>query len=488
MATKQEFVPNPGQQEALDSFKAFLKSNTSQVFILTGYAGTGKTTILTQFIKLANRSSMRPVLLASTGRAAKVMTAATGASASTVHSLLYKFVGLNKDLDKYENQPIADETGQLLLNFSMNDFPTLDDDDEQDTRPRCYIVDEASMVGDTPQENPTQAVYGSGRLLSDLLRFDPMGKYVFVGDDAQLPPVAAEAISPALSADYIASNFGMHVKTASLTQVMRQDDDNDIVESATRVREMVDRTFVNDWIKFPLRGYRDITIHNSIDDMIEAYVDDLRENGYGHAVMISDSNTKCRRYAQQIRPKLGFHGSIVAEGDLLLVTQNNLISRLMNGDLVKVVKIGSRERRATLTFVNVEVESTTSGEVFSQLLIEDIIYGGHVNLTSSQLRELLMDFHARMKKQGIKQKSKAYNDNMRTDDYLNALRCVYGYVITCHKSQGGEWPQVYLDIPRKLSRRTQSEGFRWLYTAMTRAIDELHIVDDFYVAQNPFNF
>lgn len=184
---------------------------------------------------------------------------------------------------------------------------------------------------------------------------------------------------------------------------------------------------------------------------------------------------------QIIRPALGFHSSRIEIGDLLLVTQNNYISGLMNGDMVKVKEIGKRIERACLTFVYVEVEELFTGKAYSQLMIEDIVYGSMINLTQTQQKELFIDFFIRMKEKGISQKSEAFKKAMLTDPYLNALRVVFGYVLTCHKAQGGEWEDVYLDIPRRISREPKAATYQWLYTAMTRARDTLHIVDDFYV-------
>ena len=164
-----------------------------------------------------------------------------------------------------------------------------------------------------------------------------------------------------------------------------------------------------------------------------------------------------------------------------MITQNNLISGLMNGDLVRVIQIGHRIQRANLTFLHIEVEELFTMKRYSQLLIEDIIYGQQINLSQSQQQELFMDFYYRMKNKKIKQSSPLFNENMLTDKYLNALRAVYGYVLTCHKAQGGEWKNVYLDIPRNMAFTPTAATYQWLYTAMTRASDTLHICNDFFI-------
>ena len=150
--------------------------------------------------------------------------------------------------------------------------------------------------------------------------------------------------------------------------------------------------------------------------------------------------------------------------------------------MVTIREIGIRKRLAGLTFVYVTVQELFSGKIYSQLLIEDIVYGSTINLTQTQQKELFVDFFLRMKRKGIPQKSEKFRTAMITDPYLNALRAVFGYVLTCHKAQGGEWDDVYLDIPRKISREPKAATYQCIYTAMTRDRNDLHIVDDFYIA------
>jgi hypothetical protein len=153
----------------------------------------------------------------------------------------------------------------------------------------------------------------------------------------------------------------------------------------------------------------------------------------------------------------------------------------MNGDLVEVVEIGKRTMRAKLTFIDVTVKELFSKKTYSQFLIEEIMYGNQTNLAQSDQKELLIDFYYRMKDKGIKQDSNAFKNNMLTDPYLNAIRAVYGYALTCHKAQGGEWQHVYLDIPRNLPSIEKPYVYQWIYTAITRASQELYVVDDFWV-------
>ena len=182
-----------------------------------------------------------------------------------------------------------------------------------------------------------------------------------------------------------------------------------------------------------------------------------------------------------LRPSFGHYSQQLEKNDLLLVTQNNMLSGLMNGDLVTINDVVIKERRAGLTFLKVSVKELFSGKDYSQLMIADILYGTQTNLTQSQQKELFVDFYYRMKEKGIKQGSKLFHEMMMIDPYLNALRAVFGYALTCHKAQGGEWDHVYLDIPKSVPVMQKPYVYQWIYTAMTRAKKELYIVDGFWL-------
>ena len=463
------------QQRVFKMLSEFIDSKTQKVFILCGYAGTGKTTMMKHLIEELQKRNELFSLHASTGRAAKILSNATGVNACTVHSLLYKFSDFNQNLDEFDKAIHAEKDGQLLLNFSTS---SVDRSENEDTK--FYIIDEASMISDIEDVNPTQAIFGSGKLLSDLLKYDPYGKYIFVGDIAQLPPVKA-TFSPALSVDYIMSNYNVETAYAELTQIMRQSNDNDLIKSANKIRLLFSNPPDIKWGKFPMRNYSHIKIKSSQVELLNAYIEDLKKNGFTNTTMIARSNSICSLFTKTIRPALGLTSNSICEGDLLMITQNNLISGLMNGDMVKIIQLGGRIQQAGLTFRKIEVEELISGQRYSQLIIEDIVYGQQTNLIQSQQQQLFMDFYYRRKDKGIKQSSRQFRDNMFTDQYLNALRAVYGYVLTCHKAQGGEWRHIYLDIPRNAAFNPDATTYQWLYTAMTRSSEMLYIADDFYI-------
>lgn len=482
-----DIILNTAQENAFQKLKEFTQSPTSKVFILTGYAGTGKSTLMKQYVKwleskgyvndnvVENEYRKRvtcgmrktpPVnyynLWASTGRAAKILRDKVGHMAETVHSGIYFLAEL---LEIKEKNAAMEYDGQFVLGFDLS---------PANKQGSVYIIDEASMVGDTADPNPAQAIYGTGKLLTDLLNHAQTGKVVFVGDNYQLPPVQSEE-SPALSESYLKSKFGVHVKSAFLDEIMRQDKDNDLVVAANEIRKLADVQSRAKWAKYPLRGYNNINLLWSKEALLSAYVAKLKRDGYNSAVLISGTNKGRNELAQYVRNAMGFRDPHLEVGELLMVVQNNHPSGLMNGDFVVVKSIKQRRKRANLTFLEVEVEELVSNRAYTSLLIENLLYSNHANLDKVEQNGLFRDFVERECAKGITDRgSERFNDDLRKDEYLNALRTVYGYAVTCHKSQGGEWDEVYVDMGWKRQMRS---AYQWLYTAMTRAKNTLYLVD-----------
>lgn len=477
MAKTNKFHPTEGQRQALGKLWAFLDDDSLTVFILKGYAGTGKTTMMKMFISALAEDGRHLVLLASTGRAAKILSDLTNQEAKTIHSHLYSFTGFNQDLDKLANESETNDIQPLLLKFDLKIFNGENASD-------IFIIDESSMISDKPEVGSVQAKFGSGNLIKDLLSHNPTAKYIFVGDECQLPPVNGN-FSPALNKQYLEDTYQLKADEFALTEIVRQKKGNDIVISAGKVRNLFANPPLVKWGRFPLKGYNNIKILPSVADMLGKYVQTIKKGGYASATLITASNKSCTELARLLRPVLGFNSESLQVGELLLITQNNLVSGLMNGDLVKVIQIGSREIRAGLSFIEVEVENIANGKRYSQFLVEDILNAfSQINISQEQLRELYIDYARRMKSKGYKSNSEAFKQGMLKDPYLNALRAVYGYALTCYKSQGGEWEKVYLDIPRYFAKEPKSTIYQWLYTAMTRAKDTLYVVDDFFLSNN----
>lgn len=468
------------QKKAFENFRNFISNEQIKVFILKGYAGTGKTTLIRYFIdEIARQDNALYTLMASTGRAAKILNNMSRRKAQTIHSVIYVFNDFNQDLEEViqkEDEIGIDKTGQLFLTYLLTPVK------EKNGKHRYYIVDEASMISDTIDENAVQAQFGSGRTLSDLLKYDPDGKFVFVGDECQLPPIGQD-LSPALSVEYLENVLNVRASEATLTDIVRQQLDNSIILAAQRIRQLCIEPPRVKWGKLPLGNYQHIHLHHDIASMINDYINLIQNRNFEAATLISSSNAKCNNLNKLIRSALRYRNTL-QEGDLLMVTQNNPISGLMNGDMVMVEQVKKvRYQRAQLSFLLVEVRELVSGRRLSQYVIEDILYGNAPNLLPGQQKALFIDFYRRMKEQGVKQKSSQFRERLVDDEFLNALRCVYGYAVTCHKAQGGEWDSVFVDIPRNLTLEARSADYQWIYTAVTRARKQLHIVNDFYISE-----
>lgn len=483
MSELKDISLTTSQQRVLDSLISFLSSN-DRVFVLKGYAGTGKTTLMRFLISHLQAQERGYHLLASTGRASTILNAATGDySAQTIHSLIYRYSDFNQDLSGV-TEAKAELNGQLYLVFE----PCKADADDKN---QVYIIDEASMVADTEVRNITQAAFGSGRLLKELLEYDtdPGAKFVFVGDPCQLPPIE-QTFSPALSPNYIRNTFHCGVQEGILTEIVRQGSGNTIISTSQRIRQLYDNAPETDagyrfrvWGKLPIFSSANIQLHPNNADLMRHYLAAIREHGYGYATYLCRGNAICYKTSCEIRQYLGFSGRI-AVNDLLLVIQNNGALNLYNGDLVKVTEVlPHTESRAGLLFHMIKVADLDGENERPTFLIEDILHSGRLNLDNEQQKSLFVDFVVRMQKRGItpKQHKHQFDKAMMTDPYLNALRCTFGYAITCHKSQGGEWQEVFVNMPRNIMLNPTKGNYQWVYTAITRAKEKLHLTDDIYL-------
>ncbi len=483
------------QEIVLKQLTDFVFSSSDRVFILKGYAGTGKTTLMRFLIKELEKHKQMFKLLSTTGRAAKILANHTGCPASTIHSTIYKYIDFNKDVSDYDPQKTTpDQTGQLFLVFEL---VSLDNDD----RNSCvYIVDESSMISDTPTGAVTQAKFGTGRLLKELLDYDkmPQSKFIFVGDPCQLPPVEGNS-SPALLPEYFSSVFNLKAQQAELTQIMRQD--NSIIKAGEYVRKLWSNSPETDaayrgkvWgAPLLMSRFPDFKIHSSYAELEELYFQNIKENGYNDSIFISNSNKKAREISLRMRERLGIE-RLIAPGDLLMVTQNQMTTGLMNGDMVEVVSLRSdTERvmhdviipggyRTELVFREITVKELFTGKKTTTLMLENTMTTYMINLDYRQQTGLFLDFILRMRKRGITQKKTPdlFIEYMHKDPYLNALRCGYGYAITCHKAQGGEWNTVFIEMPRDITLNPVKRKYQWFYTAITRARNSVHLVKDFY--------
>ena len=470
-----DFELKPSQKVVFSLLQSFSTDSNLKVFILKGYAGTGKTSLMGGFIKWLDEKKIVYILLASTGRAAKILSDKTKSQARTIHSHIYTFNDLDEDLEEIsankDNMSI-DDKGQINLIFDLKPIVS--------EREKIYIIDEASMISDTLDISGSFAKFGSGELLTDLLKYDKLGKFIFVGDPCQLPPIG-QGFSPALSKDYIERHYSIPTINFELTEIIRQVSTNSIIDASIQIRSLFTQNPEVKFASFPLRNHLDIEIHNSDNSLLNSYIEQIKNNGYEYSTLICQTNRHCSTLNRIIRSSLGKQIDSLESGDILMVTQNNYLTNLVNGDIIEVVQIGQKEFRCGITFLNVLVKELSSKTIYSVLLNVDILNSISTNLNNKQHKDLMVDYYSRMKNNGIKQKDKIFKDKMLTDPYLNGLKAVYGYALTCHKSQGGEWNEIFLYLDNKIHGIPKPGIYQWLYTAVTRAKERLHIKNDWYI-------
>ena len=456
------------QQQTFQKLKNFLHSKQAQVFILRGYAGTGKTTLVGFLLNwLKTNDLAEPVLLASTGRAARILKQKTKVDATTVHSQIYSFDVIEEKANK-KKDAWADKTGQLVLNFSLKMGNT--------ATKKLYIIDEASMLSYQEQTSAQMAQFGSGNVLADFLHFAGNNKVIFVGDPAQLPPpVGINPFSAALAPNYLSKTFAKNVVVGSLTEILRQKEGGDILQLATTIRESFKTKSYHEWESIMNQPGQGIYHPFNQQILFKRYLP-LLQADVKKPIIITHSNKQAFYLNQNIRKLLGnknwFH---LNEGALLMVAQNSYDVDLSNGDQVILQSVKFVEKRAGFTFLEVVVKNIHDGEVHKTYMLKEFLFQPAANLPIHDAKKLLIDFDKRARHRGLKRNSEGYKTMMLKDKFLNALRAKFGYAITCHKSQGGEWPHVFLNLSDTLDRLDGETRLRWLYTAVTRAQDQLDI-------------
>ncbi|HHH49519.1 MAG TPA: DUF2075 domain-containing protein [Saprospiraceae bacterium] len=458
---------SPHQNQAFEKIKQFIQNSQQDVFVLKGYAGTGKTTLVKFLLDWMNgHCDYRPVLLASTGRAAKVLQSKAKFDAFTVHSHIYSF----DVLEEKHLQKNTKTSGQLTLNFKLK-TPA---DSEQKT---LYVVDEASMLSHLDNKQNTLTRFGSGNLLADFFRFVGTNKILFVGDPVQLPPpVGRNPFSSALSPDFLEKHFHKKVRSFELKEIMRQREGHAILDLASKLREVVMAKSNPDWEVLMKMEGRFIYRHFTQQIMINQFLKLVGPN-WDKAIILTHSNKQAYFLNMSIRRTIfkkepPMH---LIVNELLMVSQNSYYVPLSNGDQVIVRKIRPAGKRAGFRFLEVEVEAVHNKEIYKTLLLADFLFRPEANLDPEKQKYLLIDFDKRARNNGWSRNSKEYKNAMRNDKYLNALRAKFGYAITCHKAQGGEWPNVFINLSETLNMLASETRFRWLYTAVTRAQDSLNL-------------
>jgi len=457
-------ILTPSQQSAFKQFEEFVNSD-DRIFILKGSAGTGKTTLLKALVESLCDKGWKCVLMAPTGRASFIMGEKTGHSAATIHRTIYQIEEGLKD----------DGSGQLVFVLGQNE------DSHNNT---IYFVDEASMVSDLYCEND-MFKFGSGYLLRDVLDYCGSRKIVFVGDYAQLPPVG-QAFSPAMSAEYLQETYHALCREAMLKEVIRQVENSFVYKNATFVRDAIELDHYNEFAIKDGEGVKKST------SLIEDYKSITQGTIDRDTIVIAYTNKQVLDYNLAIRDYLfQSNQERLLPGDLLMVSQNNYSysEELYNGTIIRVlscasdsmlekrnVRFNTSEKDAygetvvaekELSFRKALIETASHNQV-SCLILDSFITDASASHDKEWNQALIVDFNNRMKLSGITIGSEEYRGRMKTDPYLHALVCKYGYAITCHKAQGGEWEKVFVDMDRLGG--TQTNGyFRWAYTAITRS-------------------
>ena len=452
--------PTEGQDELLDKVSEFLRqTNGRDLFLLKGYAGTGKTSSIAALVKTIPLLKMKCILLAPTGRAAKVMTAYTGNPAFTIHKKIYKRAGEGENY------------GFILQKNTFSDM--------------LFIVDEASMISGSSNE-----ISGGNSLLEDLLRFIYSGnncRLIFVGDTAQLPPVGSE-LSPALDEKFLIRNYRLNIISHELTEVVRQEADSGILFNATMLREMI-RKGESGYPKFEPGGFPDII---RIDGMeLEDALNTAHSRyGAGDCIVICRSNKRANIFNAQIRARIRWQEEEISAGDLMMVVKNNYswlpegseAGFIANGDITQIAKIIRREEKFGFRFADVwlrMIDYPDEKEIEVKLLLNTIMSDGP-SLNKEDSRRLYMEVN----------NSYLHIENrqlrflkVKDDPYFNALQVKFAYAVTCHKSQGGQWGSVFVEQGYLTREMINVEYLRWLYTAVSRASEKLYLVnfpDDFF--------
>ena len=460
----------PHQNTALRAIQTFVEG-PEHCFLLQGGAGTGKTTLLAALACWLKAEYRPHVFLAPTGRAARILGDKTGVDATTIHGAIYAFERLNV----FEEAQTKNDPG-LRFRFGLK---------KDDPGATVFVVDESSMVGDVDNKQDVLR-FGSGRLLADLVEYtrigrpgrslsDPGAKLLFVGDPAQLPPVG-QTLSPALSGDYLKQEFGLSCTGFELTEVHRQVAGSVILERASAIRESIAAQRFN---TFSLKPSGEALLAEQIPESVARVVEAYRHGG-GSSVLITYTNAKALELNRSVRGRLwGDELAAVRAGDQLLVNHNSHRCGLYNGDLVRVLDVAARPERRTVYMKGVEpvdlsfLQATVAyrsakGEVrkIDCLLLENLLQSKERGLSPEEQRALLVDFRQRHPtlKPGTAESAAA----LRVDPWFNALQVKYGYALTCHKAQGGEWDTAVVSF--ESGRGAHNEDFfRWAYTAITRA-------------------
>ena len=450
------FEPTQDQRNALHIFARFMTDRSENAaMILRGSAGTGKTSLAGAIVRAVNRLRIKVSLLAPTGRAAKVFSLNAGLAASTIHRKIYREKAFNG----------AD--GQFQLNNNM-------------FRDMLFMVDEASMIS-LSQSNTT---FGSGRLLDDLVQYVYSNgancRLLLIGDKAQLPPVG-EQESPALRSDVLKA-YGLQVYECDLNEVLRQSQHSGILWNATAIREMITYNTATQLPQIHLKGFADISIVQG-NELIESLATSYSAVGMDETMVITRSNKRANIFNQGIRNTILGREEELTTGDLVMVVKNKYlekdrstdISFIANGDHAVVRRVRNIRELYGFRFADVALEFPDYNNTeLDTVVVLDTLTTEAPALTHEQndkLFQSVMEDYADVPRKADRMKQ------LREDEYFNAMQIKFGYAVTCHKAQGGQWAHIYLDQGYMTDEMLTPDYIHWLYTAFTRATEHLYLVN-----------
>ena len=475
-----------GQNELVDRLASFLDSKDDLVFLVKGYAGTGKTFItrgITEYFRAVGRNF---VLAAPTGKASKVLTQKTQCTAYTIHKSIYSF----EDIAEYREDNLD---GSQTYKYY---FQLLGNDCSVDT---VFIIDEASMVSDVYNEEEFFR-FGSGHLLQDFFKFvnldhnDHKKKVIFIGDNAQLPPVGM-AFSPALDEKYLYREHNIKSVSFELTEVVRQKADSGVIHNSKKLRKSLNDGIFNQLtIDFGYPDVEEVSHEKTMNNYLESCGGKINDE----SIVIAHTNAEVAAYNRRIRKYFFPNLSEITHGDKVMVVSNSNAYGffIYNGDFCITKEILSSTECRDITLRSKDKESNKVKELTISLkfrevliefkefndkvhlvkvkIIENLLYSDYPKLSSDERKALYIDFCIRHPQ--LKPNSLEFKETLKSDPYFNALRVKFGYAITCHKSQGSEWNHVFVDCKTHLQKAC-ADYFRWLYTAMTRTSNKLYLMD-----------
>jgi len=450
------YVPTENQFFALNLLCDFLLSQEKDsVFLMKGYAGTGKTSLIGALVKTLRELKQSTVLLAPTGRSAKVFSSYADQKAYTIHKKIYRQKTFSNESTGFSS----------IQNLHKNTI---------------FIVDEASMIAD--QETTAAITFGSGRLLDDLIRYVYSGencRLILMGDVAQLPPVM-QTESPALNVE-ILKGYGLTVAEVSLTQVIRQSKESGILFNATNIRENLRTNKVEVYPKLQVKGFEDLR-EISGEDLIDTLNSAYSRDGIEETIVITRSNKRANIYNNGIRNRILFREEDLSSGDKLMVVKNNYfwknneekVDFIANGEIINVQRVRRITELYGFRFADVNVYFQDDEIDMDVKILLDTLQTDSPSLSQESNDKL---FNAVLEDYGdISSKSEKMK-KLKSDPYYNVLQVKYAYAITCHKAQGGQWMNVFLDIGYMTEDMLGEDFYRWLYTAFTRATHRLYLVN-----------